>query len=118
MKRETQFRVWDKIDKQFTVLNIGNLRDDYSFDDYIDDTFNDPNSRYILVQYTGLNDKNGKEIYEGDILQLFNPKQTFYVKFEDGCFLLEPEPTGLFLYEENKKAEIIGNIFENPELLK
>lgn len=77
-----------------------------------------PTSSDKLMQFTGLRDKNGKEIYEGDIVQVISTKK-IYAPFEvilpefwHGTVLMPCDNTsllGLF--------EIIGNIYENPELL-
>ena len=81
----------------------------------------------IVRQYTGLKDKNGKEIYEGDLL-LNKNCNNYYVRpvtvmFEDGSFCFNDSgcPTcdeflGNLLL--NTDFEVIGNIYENPELLE
>lgn len=70
--------------------------------------------RETVVQYTGLTDKNGKRIFEGDILSLRTSRQ-HVVRFEDGAFVLEN--TAIPMRFANK-FEIIGNIHDNPELLE
>ena len=74
----------------------------------------------IIMQYTGLKDKNGNDIYEADILSDDN-KQIHIVKFIDSvscfCIAINNEDCHLALYCYNKDSIIIGNIYENPELL-
>ena len=71
-------------------------------------------------QYTGLKDKNGKEIYEGDILDIKKGQHEHYknvtVKYEAGAFKMDGI-TPLYLVKA-LHGEVIGNIYENPELLK
>ena len=76
--------------------------------------------RIILMQYTGLKDKNGKEIYEGDILK--NDHGVFDVLWNvsRACFSVREmhKSVGTGLHVVDIFSEIIGNIYENPELLK
>lgn len=73
----------------------------------------------ILMQYTGLKDKNDKEIYEGDIVIDLNGRKGF-VESQYGCFGWSIIPAGFstFFKVAGSKFEVIGNIYENKELLK
>lgn len=72
----------------------------------------------VALQYTGLKDKKGREIFEGDILLISDsisecPENHFYpVVYRDGAFWWGEE----LLLEVAEYGEVIGNIFENPEL--
>jgi len=74
----------------------------------------------ILLQYTGLYDKNGKEIYEGDIVNVSSFEPSVYqVGFNRGGFCMFREVNDSY-YNDIKYAEtgeIIGDIYQNPELL-
>jgi len=71
------------------------------------------------MQYTGLKDKNGKEIYEGDIVKI-EGFINHVVGFEDGAFRWMNVGPYLPIAERisERECEVIGNIYENPELLK
>ncbi|PFR66486.1 hypothetical protein COK29_26660 [Bacillus cereus] len=74
-------------------------------------------AEYNIMQYTELLDKNGKEIYEGDIIsyhdKVFESKGTAAVRFIDGGF-----GTGDWWLRDIGECEVIGNIYENPELIE
>lgn len=72
-----------------------------------------------LGQYTGLKDRNGKEIYEGDICMGVYTTDYYSVKFMDGYFCIT-DKNGMYeeiLVDITSDIEVIGNIYENPELL-
>ena len=69
---------------------------------------------YTVGHYTGLTDKHGKKIFEGDILSLLTGRP-HVVRFEDGAFILEDSAIPMSFAI---KFEIIGNIYNNPEFLK
>ena len=135
--REIKFRSWDKINKKMEEVDGYNLyisdgrmfeiyEASYAYETYM--RKNDVTDKYILMQYTGLKDKNGKEIYEGDIIEFdkWMPNETFVrvirgevywsgkgywaVRNKDGKFL---EMLG-----RTENPEQIGNIYEHPHLLE
>lgn len=88
-------------------------RDIYSHD------FDDVN----LMQSTGLLDKNGKEIFEGDVVKMAKniySDPTYYevVRHLDGAYRLESEQHGCQLWLRHTDCEIAGNIYKNPELVE
>ena len=131
MNREIKFRIWDIENKE--MLEVQELDFEPTFyggriairPDQYNDYFDTEDM--ILMQYTGLDDKNGKEIYEGDIVycQTKYGKAKAIIKFIDGKFvaywnsaLTHPENGHhIACYEINKRFEVIGNEYDNPELL-
>lgn len=107
MNREIKFRVWDKQEKRMMEWNeLVQKNYDIGF------IFNHSH-RFIPSQFTGLLDKNGKEIYEGHILK-YGMNQTVVEWGAEECY--EDIAYGWNLYTQKDRYEIIGNVFENPEL--
>ena len=136
MNREIKFRAWDNYSKSFINDDeylIGLDGKFYRMDFYSGiENYEDGNliwnelDNITLSQFTGLLDKNGKEIYEGDIVcWTFNEKQKNQIVYHDGCFG-HLNLTGInkehreFIPINKTRAEymiVCGNIYENPELL-
>lgn len=76
-----------------------------------------------LMQSTGLKDKNGKEVFEGDIVKMAKDvysEPTYYevVRHRGGAYRLESKQHGCELWLRHADCEIVGNVYENPELLE
>ena len=117
--RELKFRAWDKIDKEF-AQNIDCLLDMRTPERVF--ALDDENGELIIEQYTGLKDKNGKEIYEGDIVGFKWTKRLYVVTYRryDASFILENDEweETIHLSLERDDFEVFGNIHEDPELLE
>lgn len=161
MSREIKFRAWNTRDKEMIILENSGLQyfdfeggyslgftvdgyyDFYAHEQY--DTMSETASKFPIMQYTGLKDRNGKDIYEGDIVRWgtgkeddfdreyqhryavvkFDPDIQFHIQYyihsENGS---RSEGNGkIFRYgnfayrDTHLYLEILGNIHENPELL-
>lgn len=133
MNREIKFRAWDNADISFYDNNENSRMSYFGPEYWINDEgyirFESPHGkspsgdhdqeRFTLMQYTGLKDKNGKEIYEGDIIEFeYHNGGGFSrvkepVTFYNGQFSVWQESINNY----NENCEIIGNIFENPKIL-
>lgn len=113
--REIKFKAWDSKLKRFSEMPL--------YNPIIRLNNNDIPERDILLQYTGIKDKNGIEIYEGDILKVYDD---FFreglddlhgiVKFNNGRFYLntfKSYPNECWVY-----FEVVGNVYENEDLLE
>ena len=123
--REIKFRAWHKEKKIISeVLGIDILHKEIFFSNGDVDYCEISDFKYIeLMQYTGLKDMRGKEIYEGDILFESFGERYHKVIFENANFRAEAEGD----FDEYsfdlidivaQGCEIVGNIYENPELIK
>ena len=147
MNREIKFRAYDKEDERMTyfddedylyhcpfILRLEQVfKKDSNYDDYEDFEYKDVTDKIELMQYAGLHDKNGKEIYEGDIVLLdcyYYEEPAFDGEFKviyddiNGMWLLvdlENKDRGVAFGEIRSyykaEIEVIGNIYDNPELL-
>ncbi|MGM0260468.1 YopX family protein [Enterococcus sp. AZ102] len=124
----SRYRVWHKKEKLMWIVaalrfyeegNLFNI-DYWGVQQYPESL--DPEG-VVLMQATGLQDKNGKTYYEGDLVKWDD--EIFQVKFDKYQFVLEgfyeprqDVPYDFFSEQEYQKAEIIGNIYENPNLLE
>lgn len=119
MQREIKFRAWDKENKE--MLEVEDLHWDYTTGEFLirNTMYSDyfASDDMILMQYTGLKDKNGVEIYEGDYLERkFNIITSGVVEFRKGAFGVRGKD-GKFREINLLTDEVIGNMYSNRELL-
>lgn len=138
MKREIKFRAWDKGDEIY-LYNVQNANDtlsghvkyeDGEIAEYLEDCFGNflNNKQYVVEQFTGLHDKNRREIYEGDIVHGYDQEPDRYdgyigssvtdvVNFKYGAFWIGDSWYKVMVMTP-PIVEIIGNVHENAELLE
>ena len=131
--REIKFRVWDKVHEE--MINWEQYKDELVSSDFTDEGL-------ILMQYTGLKDRDGVEIYVGDIVKQFFSVSTGYLDetvegehtgevviiASKGVCMRNPSmydtdsdetiKTNQYKHVVSYRSKVIGNVFENPELLK
>ena len=130
MNREIKFRGWER-ELQMMVYDteLGGWHFEYDGNPVraVNQMINEEDYFYDLMQYTGLKDKNGADIYEGDILSTDLDRPYLIVEFRNGAFMFQCHDNGKDYYDfmaitgENsnftKYHEVIGNIYENRKLL-
>ena len=122
-----RYRAWDTTNKEmfkdtFSITESGQVvvveqedvmcPPDYVFVDNL-----------VIMQSTGLKDKNGKEIFEGDIVKMTKDvysEPTYYevVRHRGGAYRIESKQHGCELWLRHADCEVVGNVYENPELLE
>lgn len=140
--REIKFRAWFEIHKLMgNVITLkGSNRNNYKgnmWDEVVAECFIDGRQQFfmsynfILLQYTGVKDKNGKEIFEGDIVRLsdeYNESSHITtVDFKGGGFIVVWDSafydnadmtTVEWAIDQDIEVEVIGNIYEHPNLIE
>ncbi len=121
--REISYRAWDRINKEM-VYDIQKAYDDQygnfherCFWDYLDPGEGNE-KQYDIMQYTGLKDRKGEKIFEGDVLEICRFEEPIYkvVKYVWHGFTTSKGDNVYFPSE--KRVQIVGNIYETPELMK
>lgn len=122
-----KFRAWDSVEKKFVehffitdnslICNMEKPTSDRKLPIPIE------KSELILMQSTGLKDKNDKEIFEGDIVKMAKDvysEPTYYevARHYGGAYRLESKQHGCELWLRHTDCEVVGNIYENRELLE
>ncbi|MEK5334415.1 YopX family protein [Lysinibacillus sp. FSL W8-0992] len=116
--REIKFRAWEKNLKEIIHVNDINFKNNQINTNGPWRTFNE----IELMQYTGLKDANGVEIFEGDILRApLEGARNFAVRYDDSkCKFISVtviEDGVEWFMDVSRRHHVIGNIYENPELL-
>lgn len=120
--RNFKFRAFDKTENKFwyfTLQEILERRMSYR------DSWDIEIMQGKKMQYTGINDSFGKEIYEADIVNVVDPlvggrKENFIgiVEFDEGCWWVDNSREAIKLFDECNDIEVIGNIYETRHLTR
>lgn len=130
MTRQIKLRAWDKKRKEWCRNIVGNCE----YPSHITTLSIPENKNLDIQQFTGLLDRNGKEIWEGDIVKMYTPGNSSIpveiktaISFKEGSFIAVEMNRKTFLTlkdaitlsnDVKMGLEIVGNVYEHPELLK
>ena len=131
--REIKFRLWHKKDKDMLYYNndiVPKMTINGVLEEWIGHTsykphipiYDNVSADYEIMQYTGLEDRNGKEIFEGDIVKMVyvgDIESLEEIRWETGSFIshVKGNPDDRILDEDYRSSTVIGNIYEHGNLL-
>lgn len=129
MRRQIEFRGFDgtkwyygdlEYNRKDDVARIHTYNEDGSYNkQYLVD-------QYTVCEFTGMKDRHGNKVFEGDIVRWNKDQKLYVVEFRSGMFYASVEPCNQHIYggfplwflcEEEQHCEIVGNRYDNPELL-
>lgn len=113
MNRPIEFRGWHKTNGWCGAFSIHQS----GFVDYGSGWMNPKDANMIITQFTGLLDKHGKKIFEGDIVRYDSDTKPHIIEYKKNEWCEDGFYSGYLTYFTSDQYEVIGNVFENSELL-